>query len=298
MRYRFGLFEFEPATGALSREGSPIRLQPQPARVLALLVERAGRTVTRDELRAHVWRADTFVDFERGLNFCIAQVRGALGDVADSPRFIETLPRRGYRFIAPVQPVAVEAAPSAAPPPPRPARALPRSVVLVALGLAALVATAFWVGRPAARPIRIGVVPFDNETGSPAFDEVARGLADATVARLATPERVSLLSVVGNAAVLRQPRERRDLRAIGEALDLDYVVLGQVKSDAGSARLIAHLIRVSDQAHLWARTFDRPLLGLDVQAELAEEIAEAVATRLTSSPAGAQGPSAPAVSGS
>ena len=92
-RTRFGLFEFDPASGVLTREGVPIRLQPQPARVLALLVEQAGELVTRDDLRAAVWDGATFVDFERGLNFCIAQVRGALGDSADSPRFKGTRSR-------------------------------------------------------------------------------------------------------------------------------------------------------------------------------------------------------------
>ena len=102
-RVHFGLFEFDPAAGTLAREGRPIRIQPQPARVLGLLVERAGDVVTRDELRREVWGDGTFVDFERGLNFCIAQIRAALGDTAESPRYIETVPRRGYRFIAPVR---------------------------------------------------------------------------------------------------------------------------------------------------------------------------------------------------
>ncbi len=97
----FGLFEFDPLSGELSREGRPSRLQPQPARVLAALVERAPEVVSREDLRQQIWSEGTFVDFERGLNFCIAQIRSALGDTADSPRFIETLPRRGYRFIAP-----------------------------------------------------------------------------------------------------------------------------------------------------------------------------------------------------
>ncbi len=102
-RARFGLFEFDAAAGELTREGVPVRLQPQPARVLAILVAHAGEVVTRDTLRQEVWNDGTFVDFERGLNFCIAQIRSAVGDSADSPRFIETLPRRGYRFIAPVE---------------------------------------------------------------------------------------------------------------------------------------------------------------------------------------------------
>src|SRR5262245_56679493 len=103
VRVRFGLFDFDPATGALAREGTPVKLQPQPARVLAVLTERAGEVVSRDELRQLIWPEGTFVDFERGLNFCIAQIRSALDDAAESPRFIETLPRRGYRFIAPCQ---------------------------------------------------------------------------------------------------------------------------------------------------------------------------------------------------
>ena len=104
---RFGLFELDPATGDLRREGRPVRLQPQPARVLALLTSRPGEVVTREELRQEIWNDGTFVDFERGLNFCISQIRTALNDSADSPRFIETLPRRGYRFIAPVAPRTV-----------------------------------------------------------------------------------------------------------------------------------------------------------------------------------------------
>ena len=123
-------------------------------------------------------------------------------------------------------------------------------------------------------------MPFDNETGSPAYDEVARGVADATVARLASPDRAQTLSVVGNAAILRRPRDRRDLKVIGDELDVEYVVLGQVKRDQERVRVIAHLIRVSDQAHMWASTFDRPVFTLDVQSELAEAIASAVVARL------------------
>jgi DNA-binding winged helix-turn-helix (wHTH) protein len=100
---RFGLFDFDPAAGTLAREGTPVRLQPQPGRVLALLVERPGEVVTREELRQRIWGNDTFVDFERGLNFAIGQIRSALGDSAASPRYVETLPRRGYRFILAVQ---------------------------------------------------------------------------------------------------------------------------------------------------------------------------------------------------
>jgi len=329
-RARFGRFEFDAAAGVLTREGVPVRLQPQPARVLAILVAHAGEVVTRDALRQEVWSDGTFVDFERGLNFCIAQIRSALGDSADSPRFIETLPRRGYRFIAPVSleslgpagtvstgeltpddvrssatgnllsmlagpraasaELAVALAEAAHP---RSGRWRFAALIGLALVTAALVAGA---GRAASidRRVRIAVVPFDNETGMEEFDRIARGVADATVARLATPERVAALSVIGNAAALHQPRAFRDLQRIGNELDADYIVLAQMKRDATGVRLIAHLIRVRDQSHLWAKTYDRsasppqaaPDRGftLEMQAEIAESIASEVARTLAPRP--------------
>src|SRR5512143_390897 len=100
---RFGGFELHPNSGELRRRGDLVKLSPQPFKVLEALVRRGGEVVTRDEIRDQVWRDGTFVDFEQGLNFCIRQIREALGDNADSPRYIETLPRRGYRFVAPVE---------------------------------------------------------------------------------------------------------------------------------------------------------------------------------------------------
>jgi DNA-binding winged helix-turn-helix (wHTH) protein len=106
---RFDLFELDTGAGELRRNGDRIKLPPQPLRVLELLVRRSGEILTRDEIREHVWCNDTFVDFQQGLNFCIRQIREAVGDTAVSPRFIETLPRRGYRFLLPVEtPPAVE----------------------------------------------------------------------------------------------------------------------------------------------------------------------------------------------
>ena len=290
-RARFGLFEFDAVTGVLTREGAPVRLQPQPARVLAILVARAGEVVTRDALRQEVWNDGTFVDFERGLNFCIAQIRSALGDAADSPRFIETLPRRGYRFIAPVERLRPAETLSRGDFAPRSGRKRMAVAALIGLALvtAALVAGA-WRTASVDRRVRIAVVPFDNETGMEEFDRIARGVADATVARLATPERVAALSVIGNAAALHQPRAFRDLQRIGNELDADYIVLAQMKRDATGVRLIAHLIRVRDQSHLWAKTYDRSTAALEsapdrgftleMQAEIAESIASEVARTL------------------
>ena len=283
---RFGLFELDPASGDLRREGRPVRLQPQPARVLALLASRPGEVVTREELRRQIWSDGTFVDFERGLNFCIAQIRSALQDSADSPRFIETLPRRGYRFIAPVAP-SVSAPAASVPtaqegPVPVQRQVLPRGRLIaggLAIGTIVLIAMLAASGGRDSR-VRVAVVPFDNETGDTSYGNLGQGIADATVARLAAPGRVDRLAVVGNSAALRQPRSFRDLKAIGQEASVEYVVLAQVKRDASKVRLIAHLIRVSDEAHVWAQTFDRDAFTLEAQADIAEQIAKAVADRL------------------
>jgi DNA-binding winged helix-turn-helix (wHTH) protein/TolB-like protein len=279
-RVRFGLYQFDPATGELLREGTPIRLQPQPARVLALLVERPGEVVSRDDLRQHIWGNETFVDFERGLNFCIAQIRSALGDSADSPRYVETVPKRGYRFIAPVDHGA-GLPPSSDASADRRGRTSLLVIALLASLLAGLGAFVFVRQQvtPTAATVPIAVVPFDNQTGSIEFDSVSEGLADATVAQLAQSDRPRL-AVVGNAQLLRTARSFRDVKRIGAELNVDYVVLGQVQRDGKGMRVVAHLIRVSDERHVWAHRFDRPDLTLAVQGEIADSIAREVARRL------------------
>ena len=109
-RYRFAGFDLDLKSAALRRDGAPVRVRPQAFKVLALLVSRAGELVTRDEIRAEIWSADTFVDFNQGLNACIKQVRAALDDDAEAPRFIETVPKLGYRFLAPLEPALAAAA--------------------------------------------------------------------------------------------------------------------------------------------------------------------------------------------
>jgi DNA-binding winged helix-turn-helix (wHTH) protein/TolB-like protein len=291
-RARFGLFQFDPTTGELSREGTPIRLQRQPARVLALLLERPGEIVSRDDLRRHVWGSETFVDFERGLNFCIAQIRSALGDSADSPRYVETLPKRGYRFIAPVAAgdspgqtsqtgSSDSSGPDAATRRARtslPARIAATLLIALAMAVAAFVYVRQRVAVPTAAA-SIAVARFDNQTGSAAFDSVAEGLSDAVVVRLAQAERPQL-AVVGNALLLRTARDFRDVKRIGAELNVDHVVLGQVQRDGTGVRVVAHLIRVGDERHVWANRFDRPELTLAVQGQIADEIAREVARRL------------------
>jgi DNA-binding winged helix-turn-helix (wHTH) protein/TolB-like protein len=293
-QFLFGPFSFEPASGSLSRQGILVRLQPQPARVLAILIERGGEVVSREQLRQQIWPEGTYVDFERGLNFSIARIRAALRDAADHPHYIETLPKRGYRFIAPVtrqSPAQTQVAlvPEASatselrPEPAFESGRRPWQQTRVALAAVAAVLLAFgavaWYVPESSMPI-VAVVSFDNETGQDAYDEVAVSIADQTVARLATPERMKRLQVIGNAAALRKPRAFRDVKAVGEAVKAKYVVLAQMKTDPERVRVIAHLIRVSDETHVWADSFDRDAFTLDTQMDIAEAIARAVVARV------------------
>ncbi len=291
-RTRFGIFDFSPSTGELRRDGEPVRLQAQPAKVLAALLSRAGQVVTRDTLQREVWGEGTHVDFERGLNFCIAQVRSTLGDTADAPRYIETVPRQGYRFIAPTEPVSPpsheheqEQAPALVEEPS--AAGSTRYQRRIAMALAALVvvgilgtAVASRVTSSLALPT-VAVIPFYNETGQTSHDPLAKAIGDATVARLASPERTVALSVIGNASSLRNPFARTDVQQIARELGAEWVLIGQLKTDGNRLRVIAHLIRVADMKHLWAHTFDDAEFRLDAQTRTAEAIASAVAASLS-----------------
>src|SRR5262249_36876181 len=144
-RVRFGIFEFDAITLGLYRNGTPVNLQAQPAKVLAMLLEHDGGVVTRETLQSAVWKTDTHVDFDRGLNFCIAQIRTALRSSAESPRFLRTLPKRGYQFIAPIEkpqaagPTGDPAQAPALPPSLPPRRRIPWSIVAIGGILLALV---------------------------------------------------------------------------------------------------------------------------------------------------------------
>jgi DNA-binding winged helix-turn-helix (wHTH) protein/TolB-like protein len=261
--YRFGVFEFDDEAAVLTRGDRPVALEPQPARALALLLAHAGDVVTREQLRTHLWGTDTHVDFDRGLAYCIGQLRTALGDTADSPRFIQTLPRRGFRVIAPVEVVDSigDTVPSSVVmPPAAPARGIgKRGVILVALVVMTTgAAGASWVARhrPASRPI-IAVAVFDNETGDAARSRAVAGVSDVIVDRLTAlgPER---LGVTGNASALRAPRVSRDLEEIGRQTHATFLVLGQLQTKDGQLSLLLQLIRMDDLTHVWARRITRP----------------------------------------
>jgi DNA-binding winged helix-turn-helix (wHTH) protein/TolB-like protein len=288
---RFGDCEFDLDRKELRRNGSPVRLQSQPALVLAALLQRPGEVVSREELQSAIWGGDTFVDFERGLNFCMAQIRAALGDDAARPLYIRTVPRKGYQFIAPVHPPSV-ASPA---PPPAPERSARRSIVLwtaaAVLILSAAAIAPVWlrarhhvrpgVGR--AVPI-LAVVRFDNDTKDAELQTFADGLTDDLVVQLTTESR-GRYRVVGNAPIVRVPREQRDLKAIGQSLGARYVVIGQVQGGDSKVLILAHLIRLSDLTHVWVVRTDGDLGdALRLQSRAAGEIAAQFADQMSKDP--------------
>jgi DNA-binding winged helix-turn-helix (wHTH) protein/TolB-like protein len=275
--YRFGTFQYDDESGELWRDGVRQRLEPQPAKALTLLLARAGQLVTREELRRHLWADDTHVDFDRGLAYCIAQVRSALGDSGENPRFVQTLPRRGFRFIAPV---AVEGArgeiiePAGQSPAGRRPAARWWITAAVLVVLAGAGAWAAWL-RIDRRPL-VAVAVFDNETGLPEYDRLAAGAADVMVDHL-TALGADRVGVIGNASAVRQPRESRDPAAIRRETGAGYLVIGQIQKDAGGIRMLTHLIRLDDQTHLWVTRVVRApdaLAGIDLVS--AQRLAEAV----------------------
>ena len=287
-RYRFGVFEFDAETIQLRRQGAIVHLQSQPARVLACLIQNSDRTVTREELRTAIWGNETFVDFERGLNFCISQIRSALGDDSARPIYIQTLPKRGYQFVAPVEFVSREIEPQVIPAniqhTPTASRRgwLIAGAAVILLGAAGLAAARFWWRSANASQLPIvAVVRFDNETGNPETTRFSDGLTDNVV------ERLSALSngkyeVIGNASVLRGLREGRDLKTIAEGLHAKYIVIGQIQADHDKTRILAHLIRMPEQTHVWVvradgQTLDDPL---NLETQLAQRIGEQFSSRL------------------
>ena len=290
-RVRFGIFDFSASTGELWRDGNAVRLQAQPAKVLAVLVARAGDVVSRDTLKREIWSDGTHVDFERGLNFCIAQVRAALKDSAETPRYIETIPKQGYRFIAPVTrgdvqaispPVSTGDVPAIPPESESGEHSAGRTwapAVLATVAVLLIIAALAWARISDNRPTVV-VVPFYNETGRPELDTLARSLGDAVVASLAAPERTATLSVIGNAPALRNPFARTDVQQIARDLKGDAVVVGQLKADGDGLRLIAHLIRATDMKHLWAQPYDDPQFAFEAQTRTANAIAGAIQENL------------------
>jgi DNA-binding winged helix-turn-helix (wHTH) protein/TolB-like protein len=285
-RVRFGSFEFDHANGELRRDGMLIRLQAQPAMVLSHLLAYAGEIVSREELHHAIWGDDTFVDFERGLNVCIAQIRSALSDESTSPRFIRTVPRRGYQFIHPVEPISVT------PPPETDSEAARRefpwrsslaSVAGLAVVILLIVGFVEWrrTSRGASGPAVVAVVPFDNETGDASVNRFCSALTDNVIEQLTSASQNHYL-VIGNAAVLRVPKERRDLVQIATSLHAQFVILGEVQGSGSQTRILAHLIRMPEQSHVWVVRLEQPFDDLfTLESTAARDIATEFSSKLS-----------------
>ncbi|MES2179884.1 MAG: winged helix-turn-helix domain-containing protein [Gemmatimonadota bacterium] len=248
MTIRFDRFEFDDTSGELRDGATVTRLAPQVAAVLALLLANADSVVTRDRFKEELW-PDTTVEFDDGLNFCIRQLRVALGDDASSPRFVETLPRRGYRFIAPVlgdREVRVDSAPSSS------SRRWRAAVVGTLFAGAAVAALISWRGVLGVPPrVVLAVLPFDVDMADSAAARYQKGLAEGLVVTL-TNAAGARASVVGPLSTARFGGMRTPVDSLGEVLGATHVLSGAISRDSNGLRVFAQLIRVSDRRHLFA----------------------------------------------
>ncbi len=307
----FGPFQVDLASGELHKHGVRLRLQEQPFQILVMLLENPGEVVTRDELRNKLWSADTFVDFDVGLNNAVLRLRNALGDSADSPRFIETLPRRGYRFIASVdgpvpatlhesiRPVTAghqrETVPSPADPTTQlvtPSLKPPRARKLWTAGLALAVLLALLtglnvgglrqrvLGRPAAPAIRsLAVLPLENLSGDQAQEYFADGMTDELITDLAS---IARLRVISRTSTAHYKGTRKTIPEIARELNVDAVVEGSVGRSANKVRIRAQLVRAVPEEHLWAESYERDFPDvLALQRDVAKAIANEIKIKLT-----------------
>ena len=297
VRFRFGEFEVDSCARELRKQGERIRLQEQPFQVLLFLIQRTGQVVSREEMRAQIWPKGTFVDFDHGLNTAIKKIRVALGDSANVPRYVETIPRRGYRFLVPIEVVTnedCEPVESSSVVPAKSEGVGARlshlrwaAVILLVPVLALSVLYLFRphplrsVGRSTKRVVLV-ILPFENLSGDSTQDHLCQGFSEELETQLsrADPNR---LAVIARVTAATYPRNRT-IAEIGRDLHADYVLRGSVRRDATHVRVTAQLIRVLDQSHVWANEFDRELDSIiSVQSEVAGEIAQQVRSSIITS---------------
>jgi TolB-like protein/DNA-binding winged helix-turn-helix (wHTH) protein/Tfp pilus assembly protein PilF len=295
---RFGVFEFDQRAGELRKHGLRIKLQGQPIEVLSMLLEHPAEIVTREELQKRLWAADTHVDFEHSLNAAIKRLRAALGDSADSPQFVETVARRGYRFIAPLSQSAqtqlaetqpADDAPVAAPQNPRLARR--RWTVVAAMAAAAFMLVAIialnvfgvrdaFRGRSDSSPIRsLAVLPLANLSGDPDQDYFVDGMADALRQRL---ESIRALRVISRTSSVHYRGNGKPLPEIARELNVDAIVEGSVLRSGDRVRITVQLIQVTNNSRLWSNSYERDLRDVfALQGEVASRIVDEIRVTLT-----------------
>jgi TolB-like protein/DNA-binding winged helix-turn-helix (wHTH) protein/Tfp pilus assembly protein PilF len=290
--FRFGIFEVDLKASELRKQGLRLRLPEQPFQVLSVLLERPGEVITRDELRARLWPGDTFVDFDHGLNNAVMKLREVLGDSSENPRFVETIPRRGYRFIAPVEESLLSQQLAVSHPVhsdsevsvgagtgttsskrngtstqlsqslrPRKIVSLRSSTLWVTAAVTFMLALAsilYFVGRwekavSAQRSASLVVLPLENLSGDKEQDYFADGMTDELIANLA---KIRSLRVISRSTAMAYKGTRKPLSEIARELNVDAVVEGTVLRVGSQVRITAELVQVSTDRHLWADTYE------------------------------------------
>jgi len=302
---RFGIYELDPHAGELRKAGIRIKVQQQPLKLLEILLERPGEVVTREELQTRIWPDANFGDFDQAVNVSVAKLRGALGDSADNPRFIETIPRRGYRFIAEVAvlqrdsgkprilaeaPAVIEEGERLTEAGPlnhrRSPTALSWMALAVSIALWAILGIAIMRWRnpsvpngSLASPIRsLAVLPLENLSGD-AQDYFADGMTDELITDLA---QIGALRVISRTSVMPYKSAHKPLPAVARELNVDAVVEGTVLRSGNQVRITAQLIQASADRHLWARSYEGDLRNtLSLQKQVASAIADEIRIELT-----------------
>jgi TolB-like protein/DNA-binding winged helix-turn-helix (wHTH) protein len=278
---RFGAYELDLRAGELRKDGLKIKLKGQPIQVLIALLEHPGEIVTREELRQRLWPSDTFVDFEHNLNSAVKRLREALGDSADNPRFIETLPRHGYRFIAPVAELGRTA---------RRPQVFARTLWVAGLAGVLIVGLVLglnlrgWrqrvLGRAHAVPIQsLAVLPLENLSGKPEEEYLADGMTEELITELG---KVRNLRVISRQSVMQYKGTMKPLSQIANELHVEALVQGSALRAGNRVRITTQLIRAVPEEHLWAESYERDLRDvIDLQGELARDITAQVKVTLT-----------------
>jgi TolB-like protein/DNA-binding winged helix-turn-helix (wHTH) protein/Flp pilus assembly protein TadD len=300
---RFGTFELFFPSCELRKAGVKIRVQQQPLKLLAILLERPGDVVTREELRSRIWAEENFGDFDQAVNIAIAKLRNALGDSAESPRYIETLPKRGYRFITAVSVVDTETCEKASESPagdrtdvdsgpqhqsveptvpPKPSQLKRRTLIALITALSVLILTIwlFHSWHSSSSGIRsIAVLPLDNLSGDDSQDYFSDGMTDELITDLA---KIKALRVISRTSVMRYKRTNTPLSEIARTLNVDAIVEGSVLRSGERVRITAQLIQIPADKHLWAESYEGNLSDtLALQNKVAQAVAEQIRIELT-----------------
>ena len=286
-RIRTGLFDIDFGSGEVHKDGRKVQLQEQPFRVLEILLERPGEVVTREQLQERLWSADTYVGFDEGLNTAIRKLRVAFGDSAENPRFIETVSRRGYRFIAPVKPglISSPSAPSAIiaarkhRSPSLKTRWIGLAVVVFAVCALTLFLRTVAHHKPPHGKITLVVLPLENFTGDSQQDYLADGVTEEIIAQLGSLDPRHL-GVIARTSAMRYKHTQKSAAQISREVGANYLLEGSIRHSGNRIRVTAQLIQSSDQSHLWADSYDRELSDvLRIESDIARSVASEI--RLT-----------------